>query len=142
MEQFQISDKRVTYLKDNYVCIAIVEDRLFFNEKCMLEGWWYSKLGVQISDSLYDSGAYELGVFFYDSEKLQHVKENVALNFPKYKLGKIMKILKRRYKDCEDGVLAMTDCNSCNDIIKVGDCISCMKSSVAGMHMCDICLYQ
>lgn len=143
MKEFNVKDERVTYLKqlNNHTSLAFVSDKWFIEEKGGLDTWWDCDLGQQIIDNLYCSGTYQLGVFIYDEEK-SDFKGNIVKYFPQNKMENIVKIVKRRFNNCTDGVLALTDCTCCDSIIKIGESLNCLRSSVAGMHICNTCLYS
>jgi hypothetical protein len=143
LELYNCGDERVTYYKGDYTCIAIVNDNHFKTGDLSsgLEKWWTTPLGEHIVFSLFKSKSFELGVFIYDGEKYNNCHNMAVHNICRFKLQKIFTIIRERYKDCHDGVLTLTNCLSCNGIIKIGNPIGNMKCSIAGTHMCDICLY-
>jgi hypothetical protein len=152
-------DNKVLYFKSAFTTLAVVDIDNFYD--CGIDNWWSSKLGQKITNELYNSGSYEIGVYIYDDEdededESKGEKIGIGLLFfnnavgskekPTYaikeqKFNQIINVIKRRYKDCKDGVLALTSCTSCNDLTKVGSKMENIKCTVASLRLCDMCVY-
>jgi hypothetical protein len=130
MEVFKVDDKRVTYYKLRRNAVAIVSDEHF--KISGLDEWWCTELGAAIKDNLFDSNAHALGIYISDGDNFNDIS----------KIKNILILLERRYVNCNDGVMAMTNCFQCSDIIKIGEPMECLKFSVGNAHMCNKCLYK
>jgi hypothetical protein len=137
-----VGDERVTCITADYTYIAIVSGNDFKKEDSSsgIEKWYATKLGEKITDHLNHVDGTILGLYIYDEDRYNY--DGIILperHIIKNKIGEIFHIIRRRYKDSLDGILALTSCSSCNRIIKVGNPLGNMKYAVGGTYMCDIC---